>query len=681
MFRITTGCAALLCAAGLLLSPRMHAQEMAVPASTENDLTGNPFLEQLLNEQAEGEQSALLERFDEWLQNPLPLASARLADITALPFLTRAEARRVRAIARDSVSVRDPALACRLIDSVLAGDADRIALLHLCTRLREAPDVSRGYTVALRSRLQQEDEPRAGFLDGRYPGSRLRLQQRLRAQVGEAAGPQLDAAVLIEKDPGEIALTDHLAGYVSVRDVGPLRRAVLGDFAITAGQGLVFWQAFGLAKGGEAVRVGRAPDLLSPYSSATEGFGASGAAVQLGGDFLDAVVFYSRRGRDASIDSETGTAGAFSIDGLHRSESEQARRGSVDEQMAGGHVGTRLPAFGGMLGIGTSAQGTRYSVPSEPRTPFGFRGDEAWVLGADAAWNGDRLSLFGEAAWAHTHVPAFIAGMEAELTPRVSAALILRRYHERFVSLQGAAFGERDGVQNEEGAYIGLRLRPARGVKINAWMDIYRFPNRTYFVHLPSSGVEGMCAAEFTIARGTVLRLRAGHVRKDQTVAAVDDLGRDIRPITRRLQSSVRAELQHEAKNGTRARLRAEYAQTTWEAFLAPGDGMLLSADLRVKPHRTLSLLGRLTAYGTDSYDARLYQFEHDVRGVMQNVVMYGDGLRAYLLAQWEPLPRIVLGLRYALTVQDGVRSMSSGADEIAGDRIGKVSLQLDAEW
>ncbi len=349
--------------------------------------------------------------------------------------------------------------------------------------------------------------------------------------------------------------------------------------------------------------------------------------------------------------------------------------------MAGGHVGTRIPAFGGMLGIGASAQGARYSVPSEPRTPFGFRGDEAWVLGADAAWNGDRFSLFGEAAWAHTHVPAFIAGMEAELTTRASAALILRRYHERFVSLQGAAFGERDGVQNEEGAYFGLRLRPARRLKINAWMDVYRFPNRTYFVHLPSTGVEGMCAVEYTLGGGTVLRMRAGHVCKDQTVAAVDEIGREIRPIARRIQSSLRVEMQHEAKNGSRLRLRVEYARTDWDAYLAPGDGMLLSVDLRVKPFPSLSMLGRLTAYGTDSYDARLYQFEHDVRGVMQNVVMYGDGLRAYLLAQWEPLPRIVLGLRYALTVQDGVRSMSSGADEIDGDRIGKVSLQLDAEW
>ncbi len=677
MFRITTGCAALLCAACIVLSPPMRAQGTAAAAAGGNSLAENPFVEKLLHEGTEGEQSALLARFEEWQQQPVPLATAPLSALYALPFLTRTEARRIRRLARDAGAGPNPAATWRRIDSVLSGDPDRIELLHRCTLLRPAPAADHGYTIALRSRLQQEDQPRAGFLDGRYPGSRLRLQQRFRLAVGA----RFEAAVLTEKDPGETSIADHVAGFAAVKDLGPIRRMVLGDFAITAGQGLVFWQAFGLAKGGEAVRVSRTPDLLSPYSSATEGFGARGAAVHLGAEALDAVIFYSLRKRDASIDAATGTAGAFSIDGLHRSESEQARRGSVDERMFGGHITGRIQAAGGILELGLSGQAARYTVPSDPRTPFGFRGDAAWALGANAGWTGERVSLFGEAALAHTQVPAFIAGLEAELTSRVSAAIILRRYHERFVSLQGAAFGERDGVQNEEGAYFGLRLRPSPRLKISLWADVYRFPNRTYFVHVPSSGTEGMCSAEYQLTPGTVLRLRAAHVRKDQTVASVDDLGRDIRPVDRRIQSSLRIEIQQEARNGTRMRLRAEYAATAQEISPAAGNGLLLSVDLRVKPVSALSLLGRLTAYGTDSYDARLYQFEHDVRGVMQNVVMYGDGLRCYLLAQWTPLPGVNLGLRYALTVQDGARSMSSGADEIAGDRIGKVSLQLDAEW
>jgi hypothetical protein len=164
-------------------------------------------------------------------------------------------------------------------------------------------------------------------------------------------------------------------------------------------------------------------------------------------------------------------------------------------------------------------------------------------------------------------------------------------------------------------------------------------------------------------------------------VAAKDAAGRDIRPIARRLQSSLRIELSHEAARGARLRLRAEYVRTEYDAWAQPGEGMLLSADLRLRPLPGVVLLGRLTAYGTDSYDARLYQFEHDVRGVMQNVVLYGDGLRAYLLAQWRPWPGAEIGLRYAVTIKDGVSSMGNGADAVPGDTIGKISAQLDLEF
>ena len=688
MIRFDRNGVVLCCAALFVLSFTARSQDgaqtpLAAP-SIPPDIIGNAAFERLLDEESENEEglSELLERFDGWLRRPVVLERAALRDIAALPFLSREEARALHAIARDPALKQDADEARRRIDSLLGGDRDRLALLHACTRLREHEDITPGYAAALRMRLQQEDEPRAGFLDGRYPGSRVRLQQRLRFDVGT----RFSAGVLTEKDPGETALADQLAGHAVLRDLGVLRKAVVGDFAVTAGQGLVFWQQFGLSKGGEATRVGRAPELLSPYSSATEGFGARGAAVHLGGDNADFLIFYSSRGRDASIDAETGTAGAFGIDGLHRSASELARRGSVREQMAGAHGELRFPLGGGMLQLGSSLQGARYSVPSEPRTPFGFRGDEAWVSGADASWASDRLLLFGEAALAFTHVPAFIAGLEARLTSKADIAVVARRYHERFVSLQGSAFGERGEAANEEGAYIGLRLRPAARLKLNAWMDIYRFPNRTYFVHLPSSGVEGMCTAEYALDRATQLRLRASHVRKDQTAAVKDDAGRELRPIVRRLQHTFRMELSHETAGGTRLRLRAEYARTAfaptpWHAQLPAGDGLLLSADLRLRPLPGFTLLGRLTAYGTDSYDARLYQFEHDVRGVMQNVVMYGDGLRAYLLALWRPFHQLELGLRYAVTIQDGTRAMSSGADTVEGDRLGKVSAQLDVEF
>lgn len=662
---------AALCCLLFLALPYSLSSQHCPQSRISVDLSDNPAVQRLLLEKSEGDQETLLEQFEKWQRHPIILSRASVPDISVLPFLTHEEARRLHALARDT------AVTQQRIDAVLEDDADRLALLHACTCLHPIASAPPRLAIAFRGRLQQEDQPRAGFLDGRYPGSRMRIQQRLRVE----AGSHMTAGVLVEKDPGEPSLTDHLAAFLAFDDIGPLRRVVLGDFAVSSGQGLVFWQRFGLSKGGEAARVARSAALLSPFASATEGFAARGIAAQLGNDSWDALIFYSGRGRNASIDSEHGTAGTFSIDGLHRTVSEVSRKNSVQERMLGGHLGIRIPVTGGILSLGSSAMGARYTRPSRSRSPFGFEGDEAWLVGMDVRWTRERLTLFGETAFSHTQVSACLAGLEASLTPAVELALLVRRYHERFISLHGSAFGERDGIQNEQGVYIGMRLRPVRGVTLNMWVDLYRFPNRTYFVHLPSSGDEALCALEYKVFVGTMLRFRLRQMRKDQTVATQDVLGREIRPIARRVNRGIRLELQHEAKSGARLRLRAEYQHTAYDLFLPAADGLLLSADLRVRPLPRLSFLGRLTAYDTDSWDARLYQFEHDVRGVMRNAVLYGDGLRCYLLMQWQFLPTMAVGMRYAVTIKDGLREMGSGADLIRGDRLGNVSIQLDAAF
>jgi hypothetical protein len=132
--------------------------------------------------------------------------------------------------------------------------------------------------------------------------------------------------------------------------------------------------------------------------------------------------------------------------------------------------------------------------------------------------------------------------------------------------------------------------------------------------------------------------------------------------------------------SGLRVRLRAEYAHSRYDMYVSPSRGTLLSAELRWRPAPWVSCTARLTAYESDSYDARLYQFEHDVRGVMQNVVCYGHGMRSYILVTLHLGDALELGARYALTVRDGDRSSGSGDDMIAGDRIGVLSLQLDVE-
>ncbi len=628
-------------------------------------------LERLLERGDEEDVSPLIDLLEQYADEPLCLYNADLDELEALPLITPALALTIHeAMRADSVPGWNG------LRHLPGMDRDAYALLRACATLDCAHFTRLSDAIEYRGRVQQEDRPRAGFLDGRYTGGRARIQQRIRAQgLGHVR-----AGLLQERDPGEADFADHVSGYISLESVGAMEKAVLGDFTVAGGNGLVFWQSFGLSKGSDALSAGRRGSrMLAPYASATEGLFYRGGAVQIGWSDISLLAFASRNSLDATIDEESGSAGAFGIDGLHRSVSESSRRHSVGEELYGGRAQWESIDGGTALRIGASGWHARYSVPSDPLTPFGFRGDRAWVVGSDAAFMYGRASLFGEIALCHVDRGAALLGLSAPLHELADVLLLWRSYNERFVNIHGFGFGERGGeLQNEQGLYFGLRVRPVPQLRIDAWVDVFAFPNRTYLLHLPTSGGEMMISSAWDMSETLALNLRFAHGEKDNTVAALDEQGRDIRPLARRASTSIRVELVSEPSSGVRLRLRADRCFVRYDAWKNGDDGMLLLADCRFAAAQHLALTARIALVESGSYDGRVYQFEHDVPGVMQNVALYGKGWRAYLLADWQPAAWLRLGAKYAVTIHDAVRSIGDGADEIEGDALGKGTVQVE---
>jgi hypothetical protein len=631
------------------------------------DLSDPAILELLCDPDGETDPAPMLEEIDRLREDPLCLDRADRNSIAALPFLDAAAVDALHhALKADDVSWQD-------IAGALDGDASRYALLRACTVLSCGREEAPRLQLTLRSRFQQEDQPRAGYLDGSWRGSRARFYQRLRIGIGA----HVRAAALIEKDPGERLLTDHASGFVAVEDIGVLRRAVLGDISVTAGQGLVFWQGFAMAKTSQATGVQRSPTLLRPVASSREGYGARGFGLQLDLSPVDAVFILSSADRDATVDQENGTVGSFGTDGLHRSASEEARAGRVREDLAGLHVRCRDLPNG--LQAGFSAMASRYSLPAHSPTPFSFAGDRAWCGGIDMRWDMDNAAIVCEYARAHTRAGALLAGIDLRATPDAHLSLLYRRYDEAFVSVHGSGFGERGGnTQNEEGLYCGLRCRPFPGFRIEAWADVFRFPNRTATLDMPVSGNELRCTVSWRpLPRmETVLRLR--RECKDDAVAVRDVLGRELRPLTLRSSSGLRIDLRYDASDELRVQLRVDYTHVSHERGKADADGCLLAADLQWRPHPRVTVAGSLSSYHSDSWDARLFRFERDVRGMMRSVACDGEGVRSYLLCILKITSRLEISGRYALTVRDGTRAIGTGRDAVTGDHLGTLSLQAD---
>ena len=90
------------------------------------------------------------------------------------------------------------------------------------------------------------------------------------------------------------------------------------------------------------------------------------------------------------------------------------------------------------------------------------------------------------------------------------------------------------------------------------------------------------------------------------------------------------------------------------------------------------SLVGRVILFDTKSYNTRLYEFENDLRGVMTNLPMFGEGFRWYILLNYEIIKNLKLYLKYSETFKPNLKSISSGNSEITGNVDNRISFQLD---
>ncbi|RMF60381.1 MAG: helix-hairpin-helix domain-containing protein, partial [Calditrichaeota bacterium] len=95
---------------------------------------------------------------------------------------------------------------------------------------------------------------------------------------------------------------------------------------------------------------------------------------------------------------------------------------------------------------------------------------------------------------------------------------------------------------------------------------------------------------------------------------------------------------------------------------------------------RRLTVLTRLSFFDTDSFASRLFQYEHDVPGVVTNRALFGRGERWYLLLAWQPASYLRLTTKFAATIREDVDAIGSGPDRIEGHLDRRVRVQVDMQ-
>jgi hypothetical protein len=491
----------------------------------------------------------------------------------------------------------------------------------------------------------------------------------------------LKFGLVCDKDAGETFLPksdtlpkgfDFYSVHLFLKNIGIIKQLAIGDYHVQFGQGLTMWSGFSMGKAAGSVVMRKRAPALRPHASSNEYAFMRGVATTVGLGKFDLTAFYSNRKVDANLvasDSITSTEDyvtSLQQTGYHRTPAELADKGANREIATGGH----LTWNGQHLRTGITLFHVNYEIPfendNELYKKFQPVLNSNTYAGFDYSYNYKTLTLYGEATKQIDAGLAFLQGLSFSPDPRLAFAMVYRNYQKNYLNTFNAAFGESSNSTNEKGLYLGLVATPFKKITLSAYADMFRYEWLHYRVDAPSNGQEYSAQAVYNISRrGDLIfgyRRMLNPLNYAQNTDKMNQVGESDR-------SYFRIQLNYQALDWLKLQSRIEISKR--EAPLKNSEtGYLIYQGFQIKPvKKDWTLNFRYSLFDTDSYDTRLYAFENDVPYSFSVPAFSGKGSRFYVMLNTKLTRDLSLILRFAQTWYSDRNLISSGLDEINGNK------------
>ncbi len=610
----------------------------------------------------------LLDVLQELRRHPVRIATASERELLEIPLLSAADAALIVARRNAGAPVGSADELAALIGADNAGRVAPYLSFAPPEPRRRVPAGAAGQSAgagqavsgSLSGRYYRELPPRKGIETGKYAGPNRALYDRV-----EVSGPDWGVSLLQESDIGEPDAGDFRSFSVHAERLGPVSRAVAGNYRVGFGQGLLLGQGRYFSKGTDAVDgVLTYASSLRPYtSSAEESFMQGGAAAIAAGPF-EMTGFVSRGRLDATVTD--GVATSTSATGYHRTAAEQARKDALGLDAEGLHLRWRYQADGLDAQVGGTVMTYRYGMPV------------SWLAGADAARQARSLDAgmvwrsvqgFGEIAFSEApDAMSWIFGLQAQIAPGVTGVVSVRQYGRAYFSPFAGAFAERgtDG-SDEEGYYLGISAKISRSLQVGASYDIFRFPELDSSLPLPSTGHDARLYVTWKPAPGLEWNGLYQHRQRESSESGTEDGGwmQYAVPV---LKTTNRVQLGLDAK-ASRVVLfttKGEYRSVGQGGATTGGEqvehGWLWFGQTRAT-FGSLSAVTRVTCFDTDSYDSAVYAYEPDLPSVYSLGMYYGNGQALFVMLDWRPMGNLHLAGKYEIVWYGDRNTVGSGND------------------
>jgi hypothetical protein len=529
------------------------------------------------------------------------------------------------------------------------------------------------------------DSVRAESPNSYYLGS----QNSLFLRVQYSYKDYLKFGLVCDNDAGEAFLPksdtlrkgfDFYSMHLFLKNIGKVKQLAIGDYHVQFGQGLTMWSGFSMGKAAGSVVMRKRAPALRPHASSNEYAFLRGVATTIALGKFDLTAFYSNRKVDANLvpsDSITSTEDmvtSLQETGYHRTPNELADKGANHEIAGGGHVtwnGQRLRA-------GVTLYHIDYSIPFQTSDALYKKFQPVLnsntYAGLDYSYNYKTLTLYGEACKQVNYGLAFLQGLSFSPDPRFAIAVIYRNYQKNYLNNLSAAFGESSTNTNEKGLYIGIVATPFTKISFSAYADMFRYDWLHYQVDAPSGGQEYSAQFVYNLSRRGDLvfgyRCLVNPMNYTLNTEKMKKIGESKRDY-------FRIQLNYQALTWLKLQSRIEI--TKRQAPDKAGEsGYIIYQGFQIKPlEKEWSLSFRYSLFDTDSYDTRLYTYEQDVPYSFSVPAFSGKGSRFYILLNSKISRNLSVILRFAQTWYSDRNVISSGLDEINGNRKSDVKAVL----
>ncbi|MDB5248211.1 MAG: hypothetical protein JWQ40_2605 [Segetibacter sp.] len=646
-----------------------------------------------LTEQQDGEteDDSYLQVLDQSRKMPLNLNSIEANDLRETRLLTDLQITnliRYRQLLGNLISIYE-------LQSVPGWDVETIRrvlpYIRVGSSIPLSSDIAQRLTEGQHSiliRLQQVLEKSKAFLradsiGNRYPGSPQRLFFRYKYVYRNL----LQFGITGDKDAGEQFFKgsqksgfDFYSLHLFARKLGPVKLLAVGDFTVNLGQGLIHWQSLAFKKSADITAIKRQADILRPYNSAGEYNFQRGAGITVGGKSLEATAFASIRKLDASFNNDTTVTNDDFIStilntGYHRTITEVGKKNMITQTSYGGNISFKKNS----LHVGVNGVAFQFSMPLvrniRPYNQHAIQGKDWHNYSADYSFSFRSVHFFGEAAMDKTRSKAFVGGVLASIDPKVDASLVYRNIEKNYQTLYGNAFTESTFPTNENGLFTGIAIRPKSFLRIDAYTDVFSFPWLRYRVDAPTKGAEYFVQLTYKPNKQVEVYTR---YRNESKAINLSGLDLATRPVFTRPRQNWRTQVSYNVSREVTLRNRVEVIWFDLHEKDRSQQGFLAYFDARYKPFaKPVSFNGRMQYFETDGFESRLYAFESDVLYSFSIPLFIGKGLRYYINCNYDLSKKMTVWFRWAQTIYANKTSISSGIDEINGNKKSEIKFQL----